>query len=159
MLLVSGVAQIFDYLNNLYTNLPKLFAILSGSNPDFTAAWAPIGLSLGLSLQVRIVLFIILVAFAFFINNKANWYSNKPNQQGKQLGIFSGALTALIWSSAATTFWRESIADGSNALPAALDNVLAVFPDVTSITPWLITVFFVIVVIGIVLNLPKLVKA
>ncbi len=160
MILVNGIAQIFDYLDNLYMNLPKLFTIFTGGNPDVTAAWEPLGLDLGLSLQVRIVLFIVLLAFSFYINKKTAWYAAKPgNPQAKQLGIFTGALTALMWTSAVTTFWRESIADGSTALPELLDNLLNVFPDVTSVTPWLITVFFLMVIIGMVLNIPKLWKA
>jgi hypothetical protein len=157
MMFVNGMVQVIAYFENLYSNLPKLFAILIGNNPDTVAAWPAPGLNLTLPLAVRIVLFIVLVALAWIFNSKPDWYSNKPNPQGRQLGAFSGALTALIWTSAITTFWREAATAGGGAGP--LSGFLGIFPDVSAVAPWLITIFLLIVVISIVLNVPKLWKA
>lgn len=156
LLFVIGTTPLIDYVNNLYTNIPKLVAVFTGGDPDTVASWQPLGLDLGLPLPVRVFLFIAFVVIAWIFNKKPNWYSDKTNPQSQQLGIFSGALTALIWTSAVTTFWQEATGGGGGNTTIA--TILNSLPDVTSVTPWLITMLFIIVVIGVLINLPKLWK-
>lgn len=159
MMFVNGVEQLLGYFDNLYSNLPKLFAILTGSNPDNVLAWPQIGLTLGLPLPVRVVLFIVVVTLAWIFNAKPNWYKKGAGDPlSKQLGAFSGALTALILTSALTAFWREAVSQGGT-VPEPINNFLGAFPDVTAVAPWLITVFLLIIVASIILNLPRLWKA
>lgn len=155
---VNAAQPVLDYVNNIYTNIPKLIAIFTGSSPDAAAAWPAINLNTNLPLPVRVVLYIAFVVLAWIFNTRPSWYSNKPTQLSRQLGVFSGALTVLIWVSALTTFWQEAVAQGST-LAASFSNIIGVFPDVTPIAPWLITLLFIIVLVGIALNLPKLWRA
>jgi hypothetical protein len=159
LIFISGGEQFVGYINNLYSNLPKIFAILTGGNPNTVATWQPLfGTALNLPLAVRVILFIMMVALAFFFNKKAQWYAQKGDPLSKQLGAFSGALTALIWISAITTFWGEAAAVGG-APAGTFGSVVRTFPDVTTITPWLISILFVIIAVGIATNVPKLWKA
>lgn len=155
LILISGGEQVIGYVNNLYSNIPKLLAILTGGSPDTAPLWGPLlPVTFGWPLALRVFLYIILVALAWFFNKKLPWYAMKQDTLSRQLGVFSGALTALIWTSAVTSFWRESGGGGGGA-----GNILRIFPDVTAITPWLITILLLIIVIGVVLKLPTLVKA
>lgn len=159
LFLVVNVAQsVVDYVNNIYTNIPRLVAIFTGGDPNTVASWSPIGIYTDLPLPVRVVLYIALIVLAWMFNKRPSWYSDKPNQLSRQLGMFSGALTVLIWISALKTFWQEAVAEGST-LAASFTTIIGVFPDVTEVAPWLITLLFIIVVISIVLNVPKLWKA
>lgn len=157
--LVSGVSQLLDYMNNIYVNIPKLIAIFTGGNPDAAVAWNPILPTVTLPLIVRFVLFVALVLLSWFFNSWPNWYKKGPagDPLSRQLGAFSGALTALIWTSAISTFWQQSIPQGGQQ--GDLANMISSIPDVTPIAPWLITLFFLIVVVSVVLNIPKLWKA
>ncbi len=156
LILVIGANPIISYVNNLYINIPKLLEIFMGGNPDTVAAWQPLGIAEGLPLAVRVVLFVALVILAFIFNQRPTWYSAKASPQSKQLGIFTGALTALIWTSTFTTFWQEAASQG-NQLPDPFGTVSSL-PDVTSVAPWLIILLFLIVVASIFMNLPKLWK-
>jgi hypothetical protein len=159
MMFVNGVEQFLAYFDNLYSNLPKIISILFGGNPDATLAWPRLGLTLGLPLPVRVVLFIIFVALAWIFNTKPNWYSKGPKDHlSRQLGAFSGALTTLVVISAITAFWREASVQGGS-LPGPINNFMGILPDVSVIAPWLITVFLLIVLVSVMMNLPKLWKA
>jgi hypothetical protein len=156
LIFVNGGQIILDYLNNVYVNIPRIVAIITGGDPAAVATWDPLfGNPLALPLPLRVALYLIVVVLSWFFNSRPRWYSAKPDPMGRRLGVFSGALTAMIWASALTTFWIES----GGGQDGFLGNVIGILPDVTDIAPWLIALLFLIVMAGVVQNLPKLWQA
>ncbi|NJP07006.1 MAG: hypothetical protein HC837_15980 [Chloroflexaceae bacterium] len=159
LLFVGGAEQLLGFVNNLYVNLPKLFAIFTGTNPDTVTQFDPIFAGQNpLPLSVRVVMFIVVVVLGR-VFNKQPWHSDNPKSvTERQLGIFTGAMTALLWTSAATTFWQQFVAE-NGAQSGLIADVFNILPDAGSVLPWLILIFLAIVGLGLLRNLPRILKA
>ncbi len=156
LLLISGGRQILAYINNIYSHIPMLLAVLLGNNATQAGLWNPIiNTDFQFPFLVRVVLFLMLAVGGWLVNTRTQWYKPGPKDQASRwLGIFAGALTALIWVSAISAFWQE--ANANRGFQGGVGSVISILPDVTAILPWLIAILFLIIVVGIVRNLPKL---
>lgn len=159
---VQSGDQLIGVINRFYTNAPRFLAFVIGRDPAAVQRLDPlISNDIQVPLFFRMVLFVSLVAFAWFFNNRPKWYSAGPNDKAEPLarvlGIFTGGFLALLWSNAAVSFWQEFVATGGR-LGRPLDDVLGILPDAGNFIPSLITIFFLLIVVIIVFNLPKLWK-
>jgi hypothetical protein len=76
------------------------------------------------------------------------------------VGIFTGALTALIWVSAATLFWVEYVnQEGAiEGLLSWLNPILGIIPDVSGFVLPLIGGLVLFLFGGLALRFPKLLR-
>ncbi|MCG8348801.1 MAG: hypothetical protein MI924_13605, partial [Chloroflexales bacterium] len=159
LICVRGGDQIVTVINRFYTNFPKLIAFAAGRNPAEIPLLNPI-ISGGVqaSLFFRLVLFFALVAFGWFFNARPQWYSDSPDDAAeplaRTLGVFTGAFIALLWSNALTVFWQDFVVIGGG-FGGPVANILNILPDVSLLVPSLITLFFLVIALIILFNLPK----
>lgn len=146
-----------DLINRVWTNIPRVVALFLGQEPG-PPLDPLIDTDARVPLIFRIVLFIALVAAAGFYNRKAQWYGiKKVSPLADFLGALAGAFTALIWTTAATVFWREgtgTIVTGGGPV----GNFLAAIPDVGFLILPFTVVFFLVTLFLVALNFPKLLK-
>ncbi|NJL34845.1 MAG: hypothetical protein HC893_14570 [Chloroflexaceae bacterium] len=121
----------------------------------------PITVPFALPLALRITFFIVTVALGVYFN-KQPWHSTdlkKPYM--REFGIFTGGLTALIWTSAASVFWQDYIGEAGTA-PAGpfgvMNGLVGILPDVRTFVPFFMLAFVLFLIIVIVTKLPTLFK-
>ncbi len=160
ILTVQGGDFAIGVINRLWQNGPALIAFLLGQDPDAAPRLDPlISPTLQIPLFFRMITFIALVFLGFFFSKTASWRGN-PNPKeplAQPLGLFVGALVVLLWSNAAVSFWRE-YRDAGGILVDPLERFLNTLPDVSVFIPSLITIFFLILIILVVVNFPKVWK-
>jgi hypothetical protein len=164
VLTVSSGQQVVDFINRFWTNLPRLGAFLLGRDVGTVEPFPPlIGPDIRIPLFFRIVFFIAIVVLGFLANKGMAWYAGAGKSKapfGPFAGLLLGAFTALLWVGAASLFWQEfvvlfGVPDGLGFIA----NVLSTLPDVTVFITPLITIFFLVLILGTVLNFPKVWKA
>ena len=160
---VRGGDLLVGVVNRFYQNGPRLAAFALGRDPSAAPVLDPlISPSFTIPLFFRFVLFWALVAFGWFFNSKPKWYKGQPDTKNEPLsqvlGAFVGAFTALILVSALTSFWVDLVNSGGG-FDGWIANILLALPDVSAFIPALITIFFLLLVVIIAFNLPKLWKA
>ncbi len=159
---VQGGNALVDLVNRFWENSPRIVAFAVGSDANAVARLDPlIQAGFQVPLFFRFVAFIVLVMFGFFFNRKAAWKgptSKDKEPLGKPLGLFVGALTALIWTNATVVFWSEFKASGGGSFDNPVTNVLNTLPDASLLLPSLIAVFFLILVILVLFYFPKVWK-
>lgn len=159
LLTVQGGTFIVDLVNRFWQNGPRLVAFAIGQNPSEAAALDPlIDPNFQVPLFFRFVAFIALVLLGIFFNRKATW-KGPPGKEplAKPLGLFVGALIALLWSNAAVVFWQEFVA-GGGGFGGPVATVLNTLPNVSVLMPSLIAIFFLIIIVLIAFNFPKVWK-
>ncbi|MCG8348852.1 MAG: hypothetical protein MI924_13860, partial [Chloroflexales bacterium] len=139
--------------------LAQVAAFAIGNDPNAVAPLDTLIVGFQVPLFFRVVLFFALIAFGWFFNTRPGWYSANPNTGAEPLarilGALTGAFIALLWSNGLTIFWQEFVAQGGGfGGPIAL--VLNILPDVSILIPSLITVFFILLFVIILFNLPKI---
>jgi len=160
ILTVQGGDFVIGVINRLWQNGPALIAFLLGQDPDLAPRLDPlIGPTLQIPLFFRVVTFVALVFLGFFFNKTAAWRGNPSPKEplAQPLGLFVGALVVLLWSNAAVNFWTE-YREAGGATVDPLDRFLNALPDVRAFIPSLITIFFLILIILVVVNFPKVWK-
>ncbi len=155
---VSGGNQVVGVINRFYTNGPRFLAFIIGNDPDSVAPLDPlISPELQVPLFFRFALFIALVLLGWFFSSRAPWKGgvagNEPLAQ--PLGLYAGALISLLWSSAAWVFYQEYLFNGGVSFEP-VNSVLSILPDVRTVIPSLITIFFIILFGILFLSLPRL---
>lgn len=157
---VQGGNAVVDLVNRFWENSPRIVAFAVGSDANAVARLDPlIQAGFQVPLFFRFVAFIVLVMFGFFFNRKAAWKGPASKEPlGKPLGLFVGALTALIWTNASVVFWGEFKASGGSGFDNPVTNVLNTLPDVSLLLPSLIAVFFLILIILVAFYFPKVWK-
>ncbi|MCS6880614.1 MAG: hypothetical protein RMK84_13340 [Oscillochloridaceae bacterium] len=160
VLTVQGGNFVIGVINRLWQNGPALIAFLLGQDPDAAPQLDPlISPTLQIPLFFRLITFVALVFLGFFFNKTAGWRGNPSPKEplAQPLGLFAGALVVLLWSNAAVNFWTEYREAGGARL-APLDSFLNTLPDVRAFIPSLITIFFLILIILVIVNFPKVWK-
>jgi hypothetical protein len=163
LICVRGGDQIVTVVNRFYTNFPRLIAFAAGRNPAEVPLLNPfISGGFQVPLFFRLVLFLALIAFGWFFNARPQWYSDSPDDDAeplaRTLGVFTGAFIALLWSNALTVFWQDFVVIGGG-FGGPVANVLNILPDVSLLVPSLITIFFLVIGLIILFNLPKVWKS
>jgi hypothetical protein len=157
---VQGGNLVVDIINRFWQNGPRLVAFAIGQNPNSAAALDPlINPNFQVPLFFRVITFIALVFLGFFFNRSAAW-KGAPNAKeplARPLGLFVGALIVLLWTNSAVVFWEQYLADGGG-FGGPLATLLNTLPNVSQLMPSLIAVFFLILIILIAFNFPKVWK-
>lgn len=159
---VSGGELILNYVNNIYVNVPRIIALFTGGDPVGAGTLDPLTIPVEFPLGLRILGFLASVGLSAHFNKKPNWYSNelkKPYMQ--ELGLFTGALTSLIWTSAASVFWQDYIGTegrSPSGLFGFINGLVGILPDVRTFVPFFILAFIVLLVVGVAMRLPNLFK-
>jgi hypothetical protein len=155
---VQGGTLIVDIINRFWQNGPRLVAFAIGQNPSEAPALDPlITPGFQIPLFFRVLTFLALVFLGFFFNRSAAWKGPPKEALARPLGLFVGALILLLWTNAAVVFWQEYV-NGGGTLPAEVAGVLNVLPNVSVLMPSLIAIFFLILIILMVFNFPKIWK-
>lgn len=158
LLTVQGGDFLIGVINRFWSNGPRLVGFLLGQNVNEIAPLDPlISPSFQVPLFFRVVSFVALVMLGFFFNRKAAWKGPPKEPLAKPLGLFVGALIVLLWSNAAVVFWLEFLNNGGG-FGGPLANVLNTLPNVSVLMPSLITIFFLILVVLMLFNFPKVWK-
>lgn len=158
LLTVQGGDFLIGVINRFWSNGPRLVGFLLGQNVNEIAPLDPlISPSFQVPLFFRFVSFVALVMLGFFFNRKAAWKGPPKEPLAKPLGLFVGALIVLLWSNAAVVFWLEFLNNGGG-FGGPIANVLNTLPNVSVLMPSLITIFFLILVILMLFNFPKVWK-
>lgn len=158
LLTVQGGTFIVDVINRLWSNGPRLVGFLLGQNVNEIPALEPlITPGFQVPLFFRVVAFIALILLGFFFNRKAAWKGPPKDPLAKPLGLFVGALIVLLWSNAAVVFWTEFVNNGGG-FGGPVATLLNTLPDVSVLMPSLIAIFFLILILLILFNFPKVWK-
>jgi hypothetical protein len=161
ILTVQGGDFIVEVINRIWVNGPRLVAFLINNDPNSAPALDPlIATDFQVPLFFRFVAFIALVLVGTFFNNRSSWRGQPKEALARPLGLFVGALIMLLWTNALVVFWSEFVFEGGTlAGPASpLATVLNTLPDISVFMPSLIAIFFLILLILIVFNFPKVWK-
>lgn len=155
---VQGGDFIVDVINRFWQNGPRLVAFAIGQNPNSAAALDPlITPGFQIPLFFRFLTFIALVLLGFFFNRKAAWKGPPKEPLAKPLGLFVGALIVLLWANAARVFWEEFVA-GGGGFGGPVASFLNTLPNISVVMPSLIAIFFLILIILMIFNFPKVWK-
>lgn len=155
ILTVQGGTIVVDIINRFWQNGPKLVAFAIGQNPNSVAALDPvIDPGFQIPLFFRFIAFIALVLLGFFFDRKASWKGQPNEPLAKPLGLFVGALIVLLWTNAAVVFWEQFVA-GGGGFGGPLAQLLNALPNVSVFMPSLIAVFFLIIIVLIAFNFPR----
>lgn len=162
LLFVNGGDLILNYINNIYTNLPRIFALLTGGDPFTAGTLDPIPPFPQLPLALRVLGFLVSTGLSVTFNRQP-WYSTNVNHPGdpynRLIGGFTGALTALIWMNAATVFWQDYVGEegiGPTGPFSFLNGLLGILPDVREFVPFFMLLLIIILLVGIMFQLPML---
>jgi hypothetical protein len=162
ILFVDGGSQLLVIINNIWSNIPRLIALFTGNDPVATPAWPPLIPAGGfqIPLTVRVLLFLVSLALAGRFNRQPWYGTNVKEPYAREVGIFTGALTALIWVSAATLFWVEYVnQEGAiQGLLSWLNPILGIIPDVSAFVLPLIGGLVLFLGAGLALKFPKLLR-
>lgn len=157
---VQGGDFIVDIINRFWQNGPRLVAFAIGQNPAEAPALEPlITPGFQIPLFFRFLTFAILVFLGFFFNRAAAWKGNPSPKEplARPLGLFVGALVILLWSNAAVVFWQEFQA-GGGGFGGPIATLLNTLPNVSVLMPSLISIFFLVLIILMLFNFPKVWK-
>jgi hypothetical protein len=155
VLFIDGGAQLWGYINNIYTNVPRIAALLTGGNPTTAPVWQPIPLGFTLPLILRLGLFAGGVVIAILLN-RLNWLkSPRGDVRSQVLGAFAGGLTASLWINGLATLWREA---GGNIGFAPVDAIMGLFPDISGWMPIFMVVFIVWLLAAVLIRFPLLLR-
>lgn len=158
VLCVQGGTFVVEVINRLWVNAPRFVAFLIGNDPTLAPPLDPlITPGFQVPLFFRAMAFIALILLGMFFDSKAAWKGPPKEKLARPLGLFVGALIALLWTNAAVVFWREFIA-GGGTFEGPIATFLNVLPDVSILLPSLIAIFFMILGLLIVFNFPKVWK-
>lgn len=158
LLTVQGGDFLIGVINRFWSNGPRLVGFLLGQSVNEIAPLDPlISPTFQVPLFFRFVSFVALVLLGFFFNRKAAWKGPPKEALAKPLGLFVGALIVLLWSNAAVVFWLEFLNNGGG-FGGPIANVLNTLPNVSVLMPSLITIFFLILVVLMLFNFPKVWK-
>jgi hypothetical protein len=156
---VRGGEELVAVINRLYVNAPRLVAFAAGRDPGTVEPLDTLIVGFQVPLFFRVVLFFSLIAFGWFFNARPGWYSANPNTKAEPLarilGALNGAFIAILWSNGLTVFWQEFVADGGG-FEGPVAAMLNILPDLSVLIPSLITVFFILLFVIILFNLPKI---
>lgn len=160
---VQGGQLLVGTVNRFYQNGPRLAAFALGRDPATAPVLDPlIEPNFTIPLFFRFVLFCTLVAAGWFFNTRPKWYKAQPDLKNEPLsqvlGAFVGGFSALILISGLTSFWVDLVNSGGG-FDGWIANIFYALPDVTAYVPALITIFFLLLIVMILFNLPKLWKA
>ncbi|OAN49065.1 hypothetical protein A6A03_07100 [Chloroflexus islandicus] len=158
VLCVQGGTFVVEVINRLWVNAPRFVAFLIGNDPTLAPPLDPlITPGFQVPLFFRTMAFIALILLGMFFDSKAAWKGPPKEKLARPLGLFVGALIALLWSNAAVVFWREFVA-GGGTFEGPIATLLNVLPDVSILLPSLIAIFFMILGLLILFNFPKVWK-
>ncbi len=158
ILCVQGGDIVVGILNRFWSNGPRLVAFLVGNDPNTVPRLDPlITPDFQVPLFFRFIAFISLILVGWFFNRKATWKGPPKEVLARPLGAFVGALIALLWTNALVVFWNQFQA-GGGGFGGPVATILDLLPDVSILMPSLITVFFMILIILIAFNFPKVWK-
>lgn len=158
VLCVRGGTFVVEVINRLWVNAPRFVAFLIGNDPTLAPPLDPlITPGFQVPLFFRAMAFIALILLGMFFDSKAAWKGPPKEKLARPLGLFVGALIALLWSNAAVVFWREFI-EGGGTFEGPIATFLNVLPDVSILLPSLIAIFFMILGLLILFNFPKVWK-
>jgi hypothetical protein len=153
---VSGGNQVVGILNRIYSNGPRFFAFIVGNDPNLVAPLDPlISPELQVPLFFRFALFIAIVLLGWFFSSRSPWKGPATEPLARPLGLYAGAMVALLWANAAWVFYQEYLLNGGAPFEPA-SSVLGILPDVRTVIPSLITIFFIIIFGILFLSLPRL---
>lgn len=155
---VQGGTFVVDIINRFWQNGPRLVAFALGQSPSEAPALDPlIDPNFQIPLFFRVLTFLALVFLGFFFNRKAAWKGPPKEALARPLGLFIGALIVLLWSNSAVVFWQEFVA-GGGGFGGPLATLLNTLPNVSVLMPSLIAIFFLILIILMLFNFPKVWK-
>ncbi|ABY33992.1 MULTISPECIES: hypothetical protein [Chloroflexus] len=155
---VQGGDFIVGLINRIWVNAPRFAAFLIGNDPSLVPPLDPlITPGFQVPLFFRLMAFIALILLGMFFDSKAAWKGPPKERLARPLGLFVGALIALLWTNAAVVFWREFVNNGG-ILEGPIATLLNVLPDVSILLPSLIAIFFMILGLIILFNFPKVWK-
>lgn len=160
ILTVQGGNFIVEIINRFWQNGPRLVAFALGQDPGSAATLDPvINPNFQVPLFFRVITFIALVMLGFFFNRSAAWRGAPSPKEplARPLGLFIGALIVLLWSNAAVVFWEQFIA-GGGGFGGPIASILNTLPNVSQLMPSLIAIFFLILIILVAFNFPKVWK-
>jgi hypothetical protein len=156
---VQGGNFVVQLINRFWQNGPRLVAFAIGQEPGEAPVFDPlITTSFQIPLFFRFVAFVALVLLGAFFSRNAGWRGPPNEPLAKPLGLFVGALIALLWSNAMKIFWEEFQA-GGGSFGGPIANVLNTLPNIGELTTSLIVIFFLIVVALIFFYFPKIWQA
>lgn len=161
ILTVQGGNVVVNVINRFWQNGPRLAAFAIGQDPSTVPQLEPlIQPDLQIPLFFRFVAFVALVLLGFFFAPRSGWKGNpNPGEPlAKPLGLFVGALVTLLWTNAAVVFWDEYVNTGGG-FGGPLAEILNILPNVSVLMPSLIAIFFMIVIVLIIFNFPKVWQA
>ncbi len=159
LLFVGGIDPIIGFINRVYSNLPYLAAIVTGSSPARATPLPPaITNTPQLGWLIRVFFFIGSVTIGIALNNnKLLWYGEPKSQTNRWLGAYTGAMIAATWANAATVFFLDYVNERGN--PGNPWNaIFGVLPDVRTYIPLMFGIFVGLIVVTVVLNFPKALK-
>ncbi|ACL25715.1 hypothetical protein [Chloroflexus aggregans] len=155
---VQGGTFVVDVINRLWVNAPRFVAFLIGNDPTLVPPLDPlITPGFQVPLFFRAMAFIALILLGKYFDSKAAWKGPPKERLARPLGLFVGALIALLWTNATVVFWREFIT-GGGTFEGPIATFLNVLPDVSLLLPSLIAIFFMILGLLILFNFPKVWK-
>ncbi len=155
---VQGDNILVDVLNRFWQNAPRIGAFSLGRDPNAIAQLDPlIQPDLQIPLFFRFVAFIVLVLLGFFFNQdkRSTWRGEAKEPLAKPLGLFVGALIVLLWTNAIVVFWNVYGQSDFGGFGGPLADVLNILPDVSVLMPSLIAIFFMIIIVLIAFNFPR----
>lgn len=161
ILTVQGGTIVVDIINRFWQNGPRLAAFAIGQNPSAAPQLDPlIESGFQIPLFFRFVAFVTAVLLGFFFNqNTRSTWRGAPNEPlAKPLGLFVGALIILLWTNAAVVFWEQFV-NGGGGFGGPIAQLLNALPNISVLMPSLIAIFFLIIVVLIVFNFPKVWQA
>lgn len=158
VLCVRGGTFVVEVINRLWVNAPRFVAFLIGNDPTLAPPLDPlITPGFQVPLFFRTMAFIALILLGMFFDSKAAWKGPPKEKLARPLGLFVGALIALLWTNAVVVFWREFV-EGGGTFEGPIATFLNVLPDVSILLPSLIAIFFMILGLLILFNFPKVWK-
>lgn len=158
ILTVQGGTIVVDIINRFWQNGPRLAAFAIGQNPNAAPQLDPlIQGGFQIPLFFRFIAFIAAVLLGFFFASRSDWKGPPNEPLAKPLGLFVGSLIILLWTNAAVVFWEQFVADGGG-FGGPIADLLNTLPNISVLMPSLIAIFFLIIIVLIVFNFPKVWK-
>ncbi|PDW01302.1 hypothetical protein [Candidatus Chloroploca asiatica] len=155
---VQGGNIVVEILNRFWVNGPRLAAFALGRPvTEAPALDALITTDFQVPLFFRIVMFTVLVLLGFFFDRAATWRGAPREPLAKPLGFFAGVLVLQLWTNAAVVFW-ETFREQGGTLGGPVAQVLNTLPNVSNFLTSLIVIFFLVLMVLIVFNFPKVWK-
>ncbi len=158
---VQGGNIVVDIINRFWQNGPRLVAFAIGQNPNAAPQLDPIIQGdFQVPLFFRFIAFIVAVLLGFFFNqgSRSSWKGPPNEPLAKPLGLFIGALIVLLWTNGAVVFWEQFLA-GGGGFGGPIAQFLNALPNISVLVPSLIAIFFLIIIVLIVFNFPKVWQA